>query len=206
MKIGIYGGSFNPPHLGHRRLADFMCESLQLDTCIIMPAFVSPFKVQSQSMAAAEHRLQMCRQAFPAPQYEVSDLEISVQQTSYTLHTLQKLKVKYPDDELFLIIGSDMLLTFNKWYCWQEILKLCSLCAVSRCDGDTRQELEAFAEKNLSAYGDVRIFSFSPLQISSTQLRESLRNGDDTGVFLHPSVADYIREHALYIEENKSDV
>ncbi len=199
MRIGIYGGSFNPPHLGHRRLADFMCESLQLDKCIIMPAFVSPFKVQKNDMAAAEHRLQMCRLAFPAPQYEVSSLEVSSAETSYTLHTLQKLKLQYPDDELFLIIGSDMLLTFNKWYCWQDILQLCTLCAVSRGDEDPMQELETFVQQHLSAFGAVRIFPFVPLQISSTVLRANIKNKADTSAFLHPDVANYIQKHDLYI-------
>lgn len=200
MRIGIYGGSFNPVHLGHRKLADFMCKSLALDTCIIMPAFVSPFKTDKAASVAPEHRLAMCRLAFAdSARYEVSDLEISANETSYTVNTLTRLKEIYPDDELFLIIGSDMLLSFNRWYRWQDILKLCTLCAVSRCDEDPTDELEEFARTHLCKEGNVGIYPFEPLEVSSTFLREKCKNGEDVSAFLHPAVADYIKQNKLYL-------
>lgn len=200
MRTGIYGGSFNPVHLGHRRLADFMCRTLQLDRCLIIPAYVSPFKVNKNAAVAPCHRLQMCRLAFDAPQYEVSDIEISAQRTSYTVQTLEKLRELYPDDEFFLIIGSDMLLSFNRWYRWQDILKMCTLCAVSRCEEDPLQELTDFADAVLKKEGSVRICPFEPLEISSTQLREKIAVGAPTDAFLHPAAAQYIRDHNLYTE------
>lgn len=200
MRIGIYGGSFNPVHLGHKHLADTMCERLQLDKCIIMPAFVSPFKTDKKSSVTAEDRFRMCELAFSEEKYEVSALEIEKGETSYTVNTLTALKAQYPDDDLFLIIGSDMLLSFNRWYRWQEILKLCTLCAVSRCDDDPLQELEEFAHKHLRCEGNVLILPFAPLVVSSTLLREKIRNGEDTRAFLHPAVKDYIQSHNLYIE------
>lgn len=200
MRIGIYGGSFNPVHLGHKHLADTMCERLNLDKCIIMPAFVSPFKTDKKGSVAAEHRLRMCELAFGEDCYEVSDFEIRKNETSYTVNTLTALKEQYPEDELFLIIGSDMLLSFNRWYRWQDILELCTLCAVSRCDEDPLDELEDFAEKTLRSEGEVLILPFSPLVVSSTEIREAIQNNADTSAFLHPSVWDYIRENNLYIE------
>lgn len=201
MRIGIYGGSFNPVHLGHKHLADTMCEKLRLDKCIIMPAFVSPFKTDKKSSVTAQDRFRMCELAFSEEMYEVSDLEIAKNETSYTVNTLTALKEQYPDDELFLIIGSDMLLSFDRWYRWQDILKLATLCAVSRCDDDPLQELEDFAETHLRKEGNVLILPFSPLVVSSTLLREKIRNKEDTSAFLHTAVKDYIDKHNLYIEE-----
>lgn len=200
MRIGIYGGSFNPVHLGHKHLADTMCERLQLDRCIIIPAFVSPFKTDKKSSVPSKDRFCMCALAFSEEKYEVSDLEIAKNETSYTVNTLTALKELYPDDELFLIIGSDMLLSFDRWYRWQDILKLCTLCAVSRCDDDPLQELEEFADVHLRNEGNVLILPFSPLVVSSTLLREKIKNGEDTSAFLHPAVKDYIQQHNLYIE------
>lgn len=201
MRIGIYGGSFNPVHLGHKHLADTMCERLQLDKCIIMPAFVSPFKTDKKSSVTAQDRFRMCELTFSEEKYEVSALEIAKGETSYTVNTLTALKAQYPDDELFLIIGSDMLLSFDRWYRWQDILKLATLCAVSRCDEDPLQELEDFAESHLRKEGEVLILPFSPLVVSSTLLREKLKNGEDTSAFLHTDVKEYIKEHKLYTEE-----
>ncbi|MBR3953883.1 MAG: nicotinate (nicotinamide) nucleotide adenylyltransferase [Clostridia bacterium] len=200
MRIGIYGGSFNPVHRGHKHLADTMCAKLNLDKCIIMPAFVSPFKTDKKSSVTAQDRFRMCELAFREANYEVSDLEIAKNETSYTVNTLTALKEQYPDDELFLIIGSDMLLSFNRWYRWQDILKLATLCAVSRCDEDPLQELEDFAESHLRKEGEVLILPFSPLVVSSTLLREKIRIGEDTSAFLHPAVKDYIQQNNLYIE------
>ncbi len=203
MRIGIYGGSFNPVHLGHRKLADFMCSTLSLDKLIIMPAFVSPFKAGRQGSVAPLHRLNMCRLAFAdCEQYEVSDLEIAKGETSYTVNTLTALKEQYADDELFLIIGSDMLLSFNRWHRWQDILQLCTLCAVSRCDEDPLQELEEFAENNLRSAGRVGIFPFVPLEISSTEIRDALSNGKSTDAFLLGTVKEYILKNNLYTEGN----
>ena len=201
MRIGIYGGSFNPVHLGHKHLADTMCEKLKLDKCIIMPAFVSPFKTDKKSSVTAQDRFRMCELAFSEEKYEVSALEIAKGETSYTVNTVTALKAQYPDDELFLIIGSDMLLSFNRWYRWQDILKLCTLCAVSRCDEDPLQALEDFAESHLRSEGNVCILPFAPLVVSSTLLREKLKNGEDTSAFLHTDVKEYIKEHKLYTEE-----
>ena len=202
MRIGIYGGSFDPVHLGHKKLADFMCSALSLDKMIIMPAFVSPFKTGRRSTTTPADRLQMCRLAFDAVQYEVSDLEIAKNETSYTVNTVTALKELYPDDELFLIIGSDMLLSFNRWYRWQDILQLCTLCAVSRCDEDPLQQLEDFAENNLRSAGKVGIYPFAPLEISSTEIREALVCGRNTDAFLCAAVKEYILKNNLYTEGN----
>ena len=201
MRIGIYGGSFNPVHLGHKHLADTMCEKLNLDKCIIIPAFVSPFKTNRKSSVTADDRFNMCELAFSDDNYVVSNLEIAKGETSYTVNTITALKEQYPDDELCLIVGSDMLLSFDRWYRWQDILKKCTLCAVSRCEEDSLQELEAFAETHLRQAGNVLILPFSPLVVSSTLLREKIRNGEDTTEFLHPDVQKYIQENKLYSEE-----
>ena len=203
MKIGIYGGSFNPVHLGHRRLADCMCKVLELDKCLIVPAFVSPFKTEKKVSVAPEHRLKMCRLAFDSAQYTVCDLEIAAEATSYTVHTVRTLKEQYPDASFYLIVGSDMLLCFDRWFQWREILRLCTLCAVSRCGEDSAEELNAFADAHLRACGEVKIIPFSPLEISSTVLRERLAKGEPCGAFLNHSVEHYIMKNNLYKMYNK---
>ena len=111
MRIGIYGGAFNPVHKGHIKLAEEVKTKADLDKIIIMPSGLSPHK-SSGSLIDSSHRLQMCKLAFEGEDYIISDLEIKREGKSYTVDTVTELKEIYPDDELYLIMGSDMLLSF----------------------------------------------------------------------------------------------
>ena len=104
MRIGIFGGSFNPPHLGHRRLADEMIETAALDKMLIIPAGTPPHK-STDELVGGEHRFEMCKLAFSGDKYIVSDIEYQRQGKSYTVDTVSEIRKIYPDDELFLIIG-----------------------------------------------------------------------------------------------------
>lgn len=197
--IGIFGGSFDPVHKGHKKLALFMCEKLLLEKMLIIPTAMSPFK--NTSAADSEHRKNMCSLEFYEDFFEVSDIEIKRSGKSYTVDTVKSVKEKYPDKKLYLIVGSDQFLSFNRWYKFDEILKDVTLCAVTREGEVKKEELEVFGEKNLAEFGEYKIFEFEPLEISSTKIREYISRNIDTSRFLSENVAEYIRTEGLYKNE-----
>lgn len=191
MKIGVFGGTFNPPHNGHVRLAKAAADELKLDKLLVIPSCIPPHKIAAK-LADGQERLEMCRLAFGCdPRFEVSPMELERGSRSYTVETLRELKALYPDSELYFIVGSDMLESFDKWYLWQEILSLSVLCAASREDGYS---------PDLSRFGKlaerIKIITLDPLEVSSTQIRNSA--GEVSPELLDPKVAAYIREHGLY--------
>ena len=191
MKIGVFGGTFNPPHNGHVRLAKAAADELKLDKLLVIPSCIPPHKIAAK-LADGQERLEMCRLAFGCdPRFEVSPMELERGSRSYTVETLRELKALYPDSELYFIVGSDMLESFDKWYLWQEILSLSVLCAASREDG---------YNPDLSRFGKlaerIKIITLDPLEVSSTQIRNSA--GEVSSELLDPKVAAYIREHGLY--------
>ena len=112
MKIGIFGGTFNPPHKGHSRMVEKMAEELELDKVIIIPNKVPTHK-RCDDLADNKDRLAMCKIAFNNPKYEISTMEMDRETDSYTIYTVEDLRKKYPNDDLYLIIGSDMFLIFH---------------------------------------------------------------------------------------------
>lgn len=191
MKIGVFGGTFNPPHNGHVRLAKAAADELKLDKLLVIPSCIPPHKIAAK-LADGQERLEMCRLAFGCdPRFEVSPMELERGSRSYTVETLLELKALYPDSELYFIVGSDMLESFDKWYLWQEILSLSVLCAASREEG---------YNPDLSRFGKlaerIKIITLDPLEVSSTQIRNS--TGEVSPELLDPKVAAYIREHGLY--------
>lgn len=196
--IGIFGGSFDPVHKGHKKLALFMCEKLFLRKMLIIPAAVSPFKTSSG--ADAVQRMHMCSLQFPEDFFTVSDIEIKRGGKSYTVDTLNSIKELYPDEKLYLIIGSDQLLSFNRWYKFEDIMKKAVLCAVAREGSVGKKQLENFADDNLRQYGEVLIFDFEPFEVSSTEIREMINDGKCAGEFISPEVNDYILREGLYKE------
>ena len=191
MKIGVFGGTFNPPHNGHVRLAKAAADELKLDKLLVIPSCIPPHKIAAK-LADGQERLEMCRLAFGCdPRFEVSPMELERGSWSYTVETLRELKALYPDSELYFIVGSDMLESFDKWYLWQEILSLSVLCAASREEGYS---------PDLSRFGKlaerIKIITLDPLEVSSTQIRNSA--GEVSPELLDPKVAAYIREHGLY--------
>ena len=128
MKIGVYGGSFNPPHLGHVRAAQACKQALGLDRVLVIPASIPPHKQLTSSSASPEERLALTRLAFEnLPGFEVLNLEIRREGKSYTVDTIRELKAQYAHDELFLMMGTDMFLSFQDWYSPQEIARCAQL-------------------------------------------------------------------------------
>lgn len=203
MKIGLYGGTFNPPHKGHVRMANAFYESFKPDKMLIVPNKRPVHKI-CEDLALDEERLEMCRLAFSDPKFEVSTMEIEREKESFTLYTVASLKEAYPEAQIGLLIGSDMFLSFHKWYHYQEILKDVTLYVASREDEVSRDTLRSYAFEKLRLYlrGDshekVQILPLEPLEVSSSELRAGIGAGEDESVFLDPAVLDFIKEHKMY--------
>ena len=197
-RIGIYGGSFNPPHIGHIEAAKQAVARLQLDRLLMVPAGVAPHKVLPANSPTALQRLQMLRIATAdCPNLEVSDVELCREGVSYTWQTVQALRRQYPDAKLILIMGTDMFLSFRSWKNPEEIVKEASLAVFYRGDKGEREAVDqekAWWEARGVA---VELVENEVINISSTQMRRLLifRCAAD---FLPTGVLEYIREHYLY--------
>ena len=203
MKIGVYGGTFNPPHLGHLAAARAAVEKLGLDKLLLIPAAVPPHKQLPQETPALEHRMAMAEKMADAllmPKVaEVSRLELEREGKSYTSDTLEAIHKQYPGAQLWLIMGTDMFLTLHQWHDPAEILKLAGICAFGRKEQDGEAVFAPQRTFLEGTYGaKVVTLTLSDLvDISSTQLRELLAGGKGAE-YLHPSVYGYILMNGLY--------
>lgn len=196
-KIGIYGGSFDPVHNGHIHLARTALKCFSLDEVIFVPARVSPFKQNKRDVTPDRDRLAMLRLAVDREiNMSVSDYELMQESISYTVYTIRHMKEVYPYDTLVLLMGSDSLMSFNRWYCWQEIMKLCDIGCISRRYGDS-EELIKQAEL-LSENGVVSVSCEDIFPVSSTEIRQLLKKGEDCSCYLPENVVQYILKHKLY--------
>ena len=203
MRIGIYGGTFNPPHLGHIISARFAMEYLKLDRLLFIPAAEPPHKNVPEGSPTAEQRLEMTAMAADSlllpGKVEVSDLELRREGNSYTSDTLARLKEQYPEDELWLLMGTDMFLTLQNWREPEVICSLAGLAAFARTQSDTGEMLEIqgryLSEKFGAKIRTVQLPQVTP--VSSTQLREQLVKGMGRQ-YLSPAVYGYILRHGLY--------
>lgn len=192
MKIGIFGGTFNPPHIGHFHLAEHFNKNLAFDKLLIIPTF-SPVHKESTDLASSEDRMNMCRLAFSdLENAEISDIEIKRGGKSYTYDTLLEVKKVYPESDLFLIIGSDMLLTFKGWYKADEILKICTICAADRNNENSCLDDET------GMIDRVIFSSLEPFDISSSEIREMIKQNKDVSKYITKDILNYIVERRLY--------
>lgn len=195
-RIALFGGSFNPIHNGHLHLAQTVHQQCGLDRMLLMPSGTAPHK-SSDAYAPAADRLAMCRLAAePYPWLEVSDYELTKPGKSYTVETLRYLHSCFPEDALFLLTGSDMLLSFDSWYCWQEILSLAGLLCVSR--GTEPEDVLRQKAAELSSYGQVTVVHAKPLPMSSSQIRHKIELCRKFSCYLPENVVQYIMLHRLY--------
>ena len=196
-RIGIYGGTYSPPHIGHLRAAEYAIESLKLDRLMLIPTGVSPHK-QMSAGATSEDRLQMLRlSTLGMEKAEVSEIEIRREGSSYTVDTLRTIRQENPGCELVLLMGTDMFLSFLTWREPEPIMELATLAVF--CRGE-RGEAEKIAAQKiaLEAMGARIELVHNPVTaISSTDLRRMLVFGC-ADPFLMPGVGDYIREKGLY--------
>ncbi len=197
-RIGIYGGSFNPPHIGHMRAAQYALSALKLDTLLVIPSCESPGKQPPYRGASAQQRLAMTVAAMEQePGIRVLDTEICRGGVSYTADTIAQIRQMHPQDSLYLLMGTDMFLSFLNWYEPGKIIQEATIGVFCRERKLNRQEIEA-PKAALEAMGGEVILLDNPLtEISSTDIRRLLRFGCAEEL-LHPSVAEFIRENKLF--------
>lgn len=197
MRIGIYGGTFNPPHTGHRKAAREAIGALGLDKLLIIPTAEPPHKELPEESAGPEQRLELARLCFGGLEgAEVSPLELERGGKSYTVDTVAELRRLYPGAELWLIMGGDMFLSLEKWYRSEELLRETGVAVSARAD--ERERILAEAEKLRRERGArVRFIDEPPIVISSTALRESLRRAEGREYLTEETYA-YIVKNRLY--------
>ena len=189
MKLGLFGGSFDPVHLGHLLVAQAAQEELGLDRLFFIPAAKSPFKTNAD-LAPGAVRLQLLRLALAGKtNCEVDDQEIRHGGVSYTINTLRDYAQRFPGAQLFYIIGADNAAKLNEWREPAELARLAEFVAIPRPGGELAVFPPPFRGRTLKGF---------PIGISSTAIRARLQAGQPVDNFVPPAVADAIRQNHLY--------
>ena len=196
MRVGLLGGTFNPPHLAHLVCAQEAYLQLELERVLIVPARVPPHKPVDDE-PGIDHRLELCRLAIAGDErFEICDLEAGREGPSYTVDTLEELHSQMPDSQLFLIVGADVAVGFSKWREPERVLSMATL-AVAERPGTSRSDVERTLGE-LPGGDAARFFDMPEIGISSTMLRERVRAGESTRYLTPDAVRDYIDRHNLY--------
>ena len=196
MRIGILGGTFNPPHLGHLICAQEAYVQLGLDRVTLIPARIPPHK-PVEDEPGPEHRLELCRLAIEGDErFTVSDVEIVRDGPSYTVDTLEELHASSPDHELFLIVGGDIAAGLPSWHDAERVLSLATV-AVAKRRGTSRAAVDG-ALHSLPGGERAEFFRMPRIGISSTMLRDRVRAGQPIKYFVPDAVAGYVDQHRLY--------
>lgn len=197
-KIGIFGGSFNPVHLGHLIVAEYFVEDLNLDTCFFVPNYISPFKVNDSELISSLHRIEMLRLAVQNnPKFLVNDFEIKKGGISFTFETILYFKREHSNDSLFLLMGTDQIANFSQWKNWEMILNNATI-VVARRNGPN--ETEKIHTNVFSECPEKIIYLKNPIiEISSTEIRSRIKSGKSIKYLIPESVQSYIESNRLYI-------
>lgn len=196
MRIGIFGGAFNPVHNGHLNIADEFYDALALDKLLFVPTANPPHK-SGDGLLSCEHRVSMLELAVENKPYEISTVEFERSEKSYTYDTLIELKRLYPDADFFLIIGADQIINFDKWYRYSDILNMVTLCTAARENEDEKQLIIKSAER-LGIKDSFYMSRREVLRASSSEIRDLIKCGGDASALLPKKVFDYISEKGLY--------
>ena len=190
-RIGIFGGTFNPPHIGHLIAAERVCEVLQLDKIYFVPSFVSPHKRAGEE-ALAKHRLAMVDLAIRINnKFEVSSVEVAAMETSYTYKTVESFRKRFPGSELYFIIGMDNYIEFSAWKYPERIKKSATIVVVNRAT-------EKASRKRSRSAKSVRFVNIPGIGISSSDIRERVKNKQSIRYLVPEAVKRYILRKKLY--------
>ncbi len=209
MRIGIFGGTFNPIHIGHLRLAHIAYQTLQLDKIFFVPAFLSPHK--SKQMIDSKHRLAMLNLALANENWaEISDCELIRKGKSYTIETLQHFQSIMPDVQINLLLGEDSFADFEQWHEYKSIMKSVNIIVMPR-NIPSLSSKDSFADfirtrvtedlsKIKKAKNNKIFFLNSPvLNISSSQIRKTINQGYTAKYLVPDAVLTYIKSMELYV-------
>ena len=197
MKIGIFGGTFDPPHNGHLIAAQDACEALQLDRLLFIPAG-NPSHKRDQSISPAAIRLEMLQAAVVGDnRFEVSDVELRRPGFSYTADTLRQLKDMHPGAEFYLLLGADQVRDLPTWYQPEEVARLARIVLISRSGIDAVPQVESLV------FTTVRI---TRIDVSASDIRQRVAEGRSIRYLVPAAVETIIRERGLYtVRENASN-
>jgi nicotinate-nucleotide adenylyltransferase len=197
-RIGIYGGTFNPPHIGHIRAAMDAVRTLELTKLYVIPDRIAPHKEIPEGSPSPQQRLEMLRLTLSREKnVEVSDIELRREGKSYTYETVEQLRAMHPDAELILLMGTDMFLTFHRWRCPEKILAEAALGVFYRGDRDEKTAIDVRKAEMEAAGHTVHLVCNDVVDISSTDLRRMLVFRC-AAPFLPTGVAEYIHQNGLY--------
>ena len=200
LKIGVLGGTFSPVHLGHLLLAQEAMEKAKLSKVIFIPCGNPPHKA-AEAVIDAPLRFEMVRRAIDKnPDFEISDIEINSDGPSYTAKTLEKMREIYKDDEIFFIVGADSLCNIEKWYHPERIFANAEIIAAYR-GGEDLSEFHNAVEHCKSKYGAKILAVEMTVNMSSSDIRERIKNGISVRYMLMPEVIEYIEENGIYKEQ-----
>ncbi|MCR5345690.1 MAG: nicotinate-nucleotide adenylyltransferase [Lachnospiraceae bacterium] len=202
MRIGILGGTFNPIHLGHLLIAENAFEQFKLDRVNIMPAHISPFKIDTKVLDK-EHRKKIIELSIADnPHFVMDPREIDSDSISYTYLTLSDMKANNPEDELFFILGADSLKTIKNWRNPQIIFDNATVLAAVR-DNDDIDDLKFYADKLKTLFnGNVDFIKTPTYDVSSTDIRRRIASGESVRYMICDAAIEYITDNNLYKENN----
>lgn len=192
MRIAIYGGSFNPMHIGHEKIVDYVLNNLNMDKIIIIPVGIPSHR--ENNLEQSDTRLKICKEIFKGnKKIEVSDIEIKSEGKSYTYDTLLKLMDLYGENnEFFEIIGEDSLKNLKTWKNYEELLKICKFIVFRRKDDKNIQIDEEFLNNK-----NIIILENEYYDISSTEIRNMVKNNEDISAFVNKKVKKLIEKEYL---------
>lgn len=199
VRIGIMGGTFDPPHIGHLISAEVAASALGLSKVIFIPTGPIVYKTRDKS-ADPSQRLEMTMLSVEDNNlFEISDIEVSSNETTYTYKTLESLKETYKDEQLYFIVGADSLDYMERWKNPERIFELCSVAVVGR-NGFTQEESKAKAEFLKVEFGaDIVFVDMPEVDISSSDIKRRIENGDSVRYMVTEAVFEYINANLLYI-------
>lgn len=196
MKIGIYGGTFSPPHNGHLRAAKLFLDTYSFDKLIIMPAGIPPHK-SAPTDITPDIRFEMCKRAFSSisEKVEVSRFEIDKKARSYTVETVEHF---LGEGSITVLCGEDMILSLDTWFRAEELMKMCSFAAIIRHPGARERVADKIKELEKSYGASIDLIDVCALEVSSTQIRERISNNEDISELVPEEVLTVIKKYDLY--------
>jgi nicotinate-nucleotide adenylyltransferase len=198
-RIGVFGGSFDPVHLGHLTVAQDAVEQLELDRLIFVPAAIPPHK-QGKTLASGQQRLEMLQLATESNlRFEVSDMELQRGGVSYTIDTIKQIQFEHPGAELFFIVGLDSLTILHSWKNVEQLLEICTVVPFARGGEDPAKIAEQIQlSRDWKTRLMERMIRIHEVEISASEIRMRLAEGLSIRYLVPPEVEMYIAEHGLY--------